>query len=180
MQFLGILNAIFIPLSFYKCIRLNKNFEYKKHTLSHCGSTIYSGTFFNISLMFIGIIQAAFFIYLTNLLLAERQIWPNSIVVSSGLGIFFASVVPTGKNAKMHGLFGSIGFFGAFIATMVFHLHLLYIDKIAALAGLFLLLILGTGYMYFFKKYGNCSIPEIFFLAIAIVWNLFFTGYILV
>jgi len=56
----GLMNAIFMPVIFYICWEMNKNFTFKKNTISSCGTTKESGKLFNFSLTFAGILQTIF------------------------------------------------------------------------------------------------------------------------
>ena len=175
LQYSGLIGAILVPILFTICWRRNKNYKFSKQTLCSCGGTKESGKLFVFSLTLFGIFQGLFVIGILYKFSLFDNLWVSVLPVTASLFTFLAGLISVKVNRIAHDVLGYCVFALLIVWSLILPWSLIGINYLVGLISLIIsiVLVVGTGILFFI--YGGCAIPEIFFLGIVIVWNLFFS-----
>lgn len=173
-RYAGVASVIIGPAALYFFISKFGGFKFNKHTISSCGESRY-GIYYDIFMVIFGLLEMMFglaimehYSLLDNMLVLYALIVPSVATVMAG-------VVSLEVSRKMHEFFGYACFILLIPWGILLHYHIFLVDFPIGLIGLVISFFMLTGTVYLYYKYKGCSIPELYFIALAMIWNIFFS-----
>jgi hypothetical protein len=171
----GLMNAVFMPVAFYICWRMNEGFRLVDNTISSCGAGKKSGRLFNLSLTMAGVLQTAFVATILYDFSLLGNLWLSVPPIVAGIFMTMSGIVSTKVNSRVHFVLASAMFCILIPWSIIFHMTLLQTNWLVGAVSSAISLVLAVGTVALFIKYKVSGIPEVFFLSIVILWNLFFS-----
>jgi hypothetical protein len=173
--FSGLISTLLIPIGLAICIKNYKGFDYFKYTVCDCARQKEYGSFFNFTLASFGILELLFSLAIMD----KFSLLKNTLLVS---GLFLAvsmtllaAIFPINKFKRIHFIFGYLSFIILIPWAICLHICIIGINKSVGYLGSLISLLMGFGTILMYIKYKECSIPELYFIAFVMLWNLFFS-----
>jgi hypothetical membrane protein len=172
-KFCGIVNAIFFPMFVFIGIKKYKKFDFFKNTISDC-SNIDQSRRFNLSVVLVGFLYTVFSFAIYNHYELSNG-FPIYLISFSGISLFLAGIIPKHKRSLTHKMLGIIAFVFAGAGFYVLHFLIIQVDYFVGIFAFVMTIITIVGSVITLLKFGVCIIPQLFFVVMGTLWNLFFS-----
>lgn len=170
----GLISAIVVPIMLYVSWKRNR-FNIRRNTLSDCGSIKNSAGLFNLTLAVFGVLQVAFAYALTVRFIGSGALMVLAPPIFAGAFVLVAALLDNKKHNKLHVSVAFAALIILIIWSFLFHYLIFQANAIAGCVGFMISLGLALGTGITFLRIGLSAVPELVFLSLVFIWDIFFT-----
>jgi len=168
---IGIISILFLVSMLLYLGKTTKEFNFRKHTISHLGIFSKTKHIFLITLLLYALLRLVYFIFL----FAYLSLWNNFLIVSSFTiaytSFILTAVITLSVHENVHHISAMISAFFTVILIFFLGIHLLHVSLLLGIANIILANSMLWGSWIVQAKKGANSYFQMFYAGNVIIWD---------
>jgi hypothetical protein len=173
IKLFGVINILFIPLSFYVCWNKGGRFSFLEHPISYASKTKIK-LFYSTSLVLIASFQVLFISGLFYIFPRTQTAVALSLFYSGMVSLALSGIVTSSMSKLLHRFFTLYMMFSITIWAYVFSSYFFLISTQVGYGGVAIAIVASFGVPLLYVKTKAFGLSELLFVLLTMAWNSLF------